>query len=106
MINELRDIGAKNMFAAHKGNGSVEQGLTLMSEYEFIIDPSLVETVKEFNLYSWKKGPDGNPTSQPEDANNHHIDAIRYGMQQILYGQNRPSMSQADKLKRLKDIGF
>lgn len=106
MINELRDMGAKNMFAGHKGKGSVEQGLALMSEYQFIIDPSLVETVKEFNLYSWKKDPDGNATSQPEDANNHHIDAIRYGMQQILYGQNRPSMSQADKLKRLKDIGF
>lgn len=106
MINELRDMGAKNMFAGHKGKGSVEQGLALMSEYQFIIDPSLVETVKEFNLYSWKKDPDGKSTSQPEDANNHHIDAIRYGMQQILYGQNRPSMSQADKLKRLKDIGF
>ena len=40
-----------------------------------------VETylIEELGLYRWKVDKYGNPLEIPEDKNNHRIDAIRYG---------------------------
>jgi phage terminase large subunit len=106
LIGELRDMGAKNMFNATKGKGSVEQGVALMREFDFIIDPRLTNTVEEFNTYAFKEDKESNTLNQPEDKNNHIMDALRYGMQDVLYGTNRPKMDKATQLARLKEIGM
>ena len=73
LISELEDRG-NNIEPSIKGQGSVNAGISLMQDYEIIIDEDSLEIIKEFNNYIWlsKKG------SVPVDAYNHRIDPIRY----------------------------
>ena len=47
--------------------------------YEIIVDPKCKGLIDELGLYRWKVDKYGNPLEIPEDKNNHRIDAIRYG---------------------------
>ena len=42
---------------------------------------------KELRNYVWAKDKDGNYINQPEDANNHCLDAIRYFVLSVLLGK-------------------
>jgi phage terminase large subunit len=106
LIQELRDMGAAKMMGASKGKGSVAQGVALMREFDFIIDPRLTNTFEEFNTYAFKTDTDGTTLNQPEDMNNHIMDALRYGMQRVLYGTERPKQDKASQLARLKGLGL
>lgn len=70
---------------AIKGPGSVDyshkwlQGLT-----KIIIDPvRCPDTAKEFTAYEYERAKDGAIISGYPDANNHHIDAVRYAMESV-----------------------
>jgi len=75
LIEELRRKGL-NIKATKKGAGSVNEGITLMQDYELIIEPNSVNIIKELNNYVWsdKKG------GVPVDMYNHAIDAARYAI--------------------------
>ena len=56
----------------------------LQSLAKIVIDPARCpDTYKEFSEYEYERGPDGEITSGYPDANNHHIDAVRYGMEPV-----------------------
>ena len=40
--------------------------------------PKCKNTIREFGLYRRKKLPDGTFSEEPEDRNNHAMDALRY----------------------------
>lgn len=42
---------------------------------------------REFRNHVWAKDKDGNYTNQPEDANNHGIDAARYYVNGNILGK-------------------
>lgn len=70
---------------AEKGPGSVDysmkwlQGLT-----QIVIDPiACPNTAKEFTGYEYERTKDGEIISGYPDANNHHIDAVRYAMEPV-----------------------
>lgn len=44
------------------------------------VSPKCVNTIREFGLYRRKKNPDGSFSEDPEDKNNHAMDALRYPM--------------------------
>lgn len=44
------------------------------------IDPSCTNLIREFGLYRRRKHPDGTFSEEPEDKNNHAIDALRYAV--------------------------
>lgn len=44
------------------------------------VDPKCNNTIREFGLYRRKKHPDGTFAEEPEDKNNHAMDALRYGL--------------------------
>jgi phage terminase large subunit len=73
LIDELRDVGI-NVSPCTKGAGSVEEGIMLMLDYEFIITPNSTNIIKEFNNYIWSNKKAG----VPRDLYNHSQDAIRY----------------------------
>jgi len=52
LINELRDKGL-NILEAVKGQGSVTHGITLLQDYDLVVDEDSVDLVKELNNYSW-----------------------------------------------------
>jgi len=75
LIHELR-IRGNNIKETIKGPGSVTAGLSLMQDYELIIDPDSTNVVKELNNYTWSD----KKSDTPIDAFNHAIDALRYAV--------------------------
>lgn len=84
-IAELRHMGIKRMTGAVKGPDSVKNGLDRLQRCDIIIDERCVKTIEEFENYTWKKDKKtGEYINEPIDTYNHHIDAIRYGVQAVM----------------------
>ena len=85
LIHELKQRGL-NIVPAEKGTGSVTAGISLMLEFELIIEAESKDLLKEFNNYSWI---DKTNKSIPEDKWNHGIDAARYYISKTVANPNR-----------------
>jgi len=97
MISHIRRKGIDRAIGSVKGKGSVEDGVMFIRSFKTVyIHPRCVNTIKEFQLYSWKidrLSQDILP--ELEDANNHYVDALRYALEPILRrGLDRKSPSQ------------
>jgi len=83
-VSDYKDYG---LFArgAIKGPGSVEYSMKwLASLIEIVIDNSRTpHTATEFLDYEYERDKEGNVISGYPDKNNHHIDAIRYALEEI-----------------------
>ena len=75
LINELRDKGL-NILEAVKGQGSVTHGITLLQDYDLVVDEDSVDLVKELNNYSWLE----RKSKTPQDKYNHALDSVRYAV--------------------------
>ena len=72
-------------YGAEKGPGSVDYSMKwLQSLKSIVIDPERCpDTWEEFSTYEYEHTKDGDIISGYPDANNHHIDAVRYGTEHI-----------------------
>ncbi|MGJ0377345.1 PBSX family phage terminase large subunit [Aliarcobacter cryaerophilus] len=72
-----------NVEGAIKGANSVEEGIEFIRSFDkVIIHPRCKNTIFEFGNYKFKvDARSGQVTRQIVDKNNHHIDAIRYGLE-------------------------
>ena len=77
-IAELNNLGI-NAIPAQKGPDSVLHGIKWLKGFEIIVDPKCKGLIEELGLYRWKVDKLDNPLNIPEDKNNHYIDALRYG---------------------------
>ena len=70
---------------AEKGPGSVDYSMKwLQSLVKIVIDPvRCPDTWAEFSQYEYERTKDGEIISGYPDADNHHIDAVRYATEQI-----------------------
>jgi len=94
LISELQILG-NNIIPAIKGAGSITAGISMMQDYELIIDPSSTNLIKELNNYSWLSKEN---KSVPIDKYNHIIDACRYA----IYYQLKGVSGTAKRFKSLK----
>lgn len=94
LISELQRLG-NNITPAIKGAGSITAGISMMLDYELIVDPSSTNLIKELNNYSWLSKEN---KSLPIDAFNHIIDACRYAIYYSLKGVS----GTAKRFKSLK----
>lgn len=76
-IETLRRLGWRNISGAYKGPDSVRKGIDTIKSHQVHVDPSSVNLIDEYNLYSWDR-----TGMKPEDQNNHAMDAIRYALSQ------------------------
>lgn len=83
IIQSLRDMGCYNIRAAKKGPDSVVAGIRKLQDYEIIVHPSCVNTIKEFDMYCWAKDPDGKVTDKPVKEDDHLMDALRYATENL-----------------------
>lgn len=83
-VADYNKYGLKCIGAA-KGPGSVERSMVwLQSLNAIVIDPQRCpETKAEFIGYEYERTKDGEIMSGYPDANNHHIDAVRYATENI-----------------------
>lgn len=70
---------------AVKGPGSVEYSMKwLQALAAIVIDPvRCPDTAREFTTYEYERNKDGAVISGYPDRDNHHIDAVRYGLEPI-----------------------
>ncbi len=73
-----------NIVPTIKGQGSITFGISVMQDYELIIDPKSKELIDELNNYRWLE----KKSQTPVDAWNHCIDAIRYSVAYQLSNVN------------------
>lgn len=88
--SENKSIGDYKSYGAYikgaiKGPGSVEYSMKWLSTLnKIVIDPiRCPKTAEEFESYELEKDKDGNVITGYPDKNNHHIDAVRYALEQI-----------------------
>lgn len=77
-IAELNGYGI-NAVPARKGADSLLHGIKWLKGFEIIVDAKCKGLIEELGLYRWKVDRLDNPLDIPEDKNNHYIDALRYG---------------------------
>jgi len=84
LIHELKTTC--NIVPAIKGQGSITYGISLLQDYDLIIDdgPESVPLIRELNNYAWLE----KKSSTPIDKYNHAIDAIRYAVSYQLKNPN------------------
>ena len=83
-IDELKGLGIRRIEGAKKGKDSVNNGIQWIQDLEIIIHPRCVNFLLEISLYSWRKDKFGKALNEPEDDNNHLMDAMRYGLEKYI----------------------
>ncbi len=74
-----------NVKPSIKGQGSVTYGISLLQDYDLVIDPNSTNLIKELNNYRWLE----RKSNTPIDKYNHLIDAVRYAVGYQLQNPNR-----------------
>ena len=81
LIDHLRREGFR-IRPARKGKNSVEDGIAFLQNRNIVVHPRCRHAIDELSLYSFKTDPlTGDILPQPEDRNNHVIDALRYAVE-------------------------
>ena len=89
------------MVACKKGPGSVEDGVEFIKSFkDIVIHSRCVNTVNEFNLYSYKIDRlSGDILPIIVDSYNHLVDALRYALEPIMRAKPKA------KMRRLRGLG-
>lgn len=85
-IDELRDLGLVHIRPARKGKDSINNGIQFIQDYHIIVHPRCVNFITEISNYTWAEDKTGKKINVPIDDFNHLMDAMRYGLEDILIG--------------------
>ena len=78
-VADLRIGGYSFAFSSDKRAGSVMEGIALLSGWRMRVHRGSQNIQRELEQYSWRKNRQtGEWMGEPEDANNHAMDAVRY----------------------------
>ena len=84
-IEEIRRLGITRIKPCKKLNDSVNFGLQWLMTRKIVIDERLTGLIEEFENYTWQKDKKTNEyINKPIDSFNHGIDALRYGLEDIM----------------------
>jgi len=84
LLTEVKSKGC-NITPSIKGQGSITYGISLLQDYDLVIDEDSINLIKELNNYCWLE----RKSNTPVDKWNHCIDAIRYAVSYQLQNPNR-----------------
>lgn len=96
-IDELKLYGL-NIIGAKKGQGSVYQGIQFVQGLKISITKKSVKSIKAYRNYCFYVDRDGKVTNDPDDAVHewsNPMDAIRYGFNGVITGQNRAEIERS-----------
>jgi phage terminase large subunit len=82
-IDELKGLGLR-ISGAKKGKDSVNNGIQWIQDLEIIIHPRCVSFLTEISSYQWKTDKFNRKLNEPEDDNNHLMDAMRYALEGFI----------------------
>ena len=83
----IAELKAKklNIVPTIKGADSVKYGISLIQDYDMVIDENSIDLIKELNNYCWLE----KKSETPIDKYNHGLDALRYAVAYQLSNPNR-----------------
>lgn len=87
-ITELRDLGLSHIHSARKGKDSINNGIQYIQNYHLVIHPQCVNFLTEISNYTWDTDKFGKKLNVPIDDFNHLMDAMRYGMEDLVKGNS------------------
>lgn len=80
---EIKQGGINIRPVKEKNNkGALLSSITLLQDFDIIIDPKSEALIREFSYYAWKS------PGTPIDSHNHGIDAIRYAVSKLYSAKN------------------
>lgn len=82
---DLRRLGISRILPSVKGKDSILNGIAQIQEYKIFVHPKCKNTFNELSSYCWKKDKNENGVNEPEDTNNHLMDAMRYAFYDVKY---------------------
>ena len=82
-IDEIRRYGI-TIKGVTKGKDSINYGIDVMQQQEYLITSQSVNLIKELRAYCWDVDKHGTRLNKPIDNNNHAIDALRYHEMETL----------------------
>ena len=83
--DDLRRLGIGRVYPSEKGRDSILHGIDRVREYRIFVDPVCKNTVSELSGYVFDPKHTVNGHRVPIDTNNHLMDALRYGMQDVRF---------------------
>lgn len=76
-IAEINRYGFK-VKGTDKGRDSINFGISILQESDFLVTARSTNMIKELRRYSWDKDKEGKTLNRPIDVFNHCIDPMRY----------------------------
>ncbi len=84
-IDEIASyLGRGRIIGSVKGQGSVNQGIQLVQDQRISVTQRSTNVIKEYRNYLWKTDKNSEPLNVPAHEFSHSMDAIRYGLADIL----------------------
>lgn len=84
--DDLRRMGIGRILPSVKGKDSIKNGISYIQEFKILVKPSCVNTIMELCCYCWKKDKVTEAgINEPEDRNNHLMDALRYASYDLRF---------------------
>jgi len=106
-IAELRTRGLKSVIPVGKGKDSNKQRYEFMKSFKYHIHPSCSWLFEEMETKVYKKDKFGKETGEPEDGDDHSIQALGYALEPIIFtNKNGNYMSYQERVKAVRDIGL
>ena len=94
-IDEIRAYGI-NVQPSQGGKDSVRAGIQLIQGQPISITKQSVNGIKEYRNYLWMIDKNGKNLNEPEEGNNHFLDAVRYAMETL--GRLKQEASYWDRI--------
>lgn len=106
-IAELNSRGLKNVVPVGKGKDSNTQRYEFMKNYHYHIHPSVHWLDEEMQTKVYKKDKFGKTLKEPEDGDDHLIQALGYALEPIIFTNKQGQyMSYQERVQAVKDIGL
>lgn len=86
-IDELRDFGLYHIKGARKGKDSINNGIQFIQDFHIVVHSRCVNFLTEISNYTWNTDKFGKKLNVPIDDFNHLMDAMRYGMEDLVKGE-------------------
>jgi len=83
--DDLKRMGISRICSSVKGKDSIINGITAIQEYKIFVLPECKNTIAELSSYIWKQDKNENGLNEPEDKNNHLMDAMRYAFYDVRF---------------------
>ena len=83
--DDLRRLGIQRIQPSVKGRDSIMNGIMALQEYRIFVHPRCKNTIAELSSYCYKKDKNEQGLNEPEDMNNHLMDAMRYAFYDVRF---------------------